>query len=298
MKKYSFIPLIALLLTAAFAHGSTRTDPLGAETISTNVNTIYLNLTKIGRLDGQAGVNMPAVYLEYGYELTLNVGAPLPSSSVTATTGANFVGWVIQNPTGGLQKITTMPSRQGIILQAHFERGEGTTSEPVTSEPSSETSTSDPISGSEPLQGPGLFIQAVGTSSFLSTYELVENGLYGATLQMEYRVLGLEVTAGFAFYFVTNSDITGTGATQLPSYQSTSKTGEIGYTFSQGATYNTLDYLQTSGQNEGGNGENWFKFISPNSLGSLEFKVSGTYDLYVVFWDNFGWAQIYVQPSI
>lgn len=284
MKKYSFIPLIALLLTAAFAHGSTRTDPLGAETISTKVNTIYLNLTKIGRFDGQAGVDMPAVYLEYGYELTLNVGAPLPSSSVTATTGANFVGWVIQNPTGGLQKITTMPSRQGIILQAHFERGEATTSEP--------------ISGSEPLQGPGLFIQAVGTSSFLSTYELVENGLYGTSSQMEYRILGLEVTAGFAFYFATNSDITGTGATQLPSYQSTTKTGEIGYTFSQGATYNTLDYLQTSGQNEGGNGENWFKFSSPNSLGSLEFKVSGTYDLYVVFWDNFGWAQIYVQPSI
>ena len=191
-----------------------------------------------------------------------------------------------------------MPSRQGIILQAHFERGEATTSEPVTSEPNSETSTSDPISGSEPLQGPGLFIQAVGTSSFLSTYELVENGLYGTNSQMEYRILGLEVTAGFAFYFATNSDITGTGATQLPSYQSTKQKRVKLAIPSAKERLITLDYLQTSGQNEGGNGGNWFKFISPNSLGSLEFIVSGTYDLYVVFWDNFGWAQIYVQPSI
>lgn len=292
MKKYRFLVLVSLLVTALFTSNGLSSQLLGAE-VPLPSNTIYLNLTKIGLLDGQPGVKIPEVYLEYGHQLTLSIGATLPSENVTSITGAFFIGWVIQSPTGGLQKITTMPSRAELILQAHFDHNGASTSEPGTSEPP----TSGTTSQSEINPGTGLFIQQKNSGTFLSQYELEENGLYGDSPSMEYRILNLEVTAGFEFYFATNNDISGSGATILPSYQSTNN-GEIGYTFSGNPTINTMDYLQTSGQTEGGGvGQNWFKFLSPAPLGSLVFKTSGTFDFYVVFWNNFGWAQIFMVPS-
>lgn len=300
MKKYRFFALVALLLTTLLTNTNIKTWNLGAEEGPVVNNTIYLNLTKIGLLNDEPGTKIAEYYLEYGYELTLPIGSTLPQEEVSSTTNAVFVAWVIQSPSGGLQKITTMPSKANLILQAHFEKGSATSSEPDTSEPiSSETSTSD-IQSSEIQALPGLYLQAVNSSDFLPQYHLTENGYYGETQDKEYVVKGIEVTQGFKFFITNNNDFTGTGATTLPSYQSTNKPNQIGYSLSNGLTTNTTTYLQTSGVSESGVGTDlsWFKFVSPTPLGALEFKVGGTYDLYVVFYDNFGWAQIYVEPSI
>jgi len=294
MKKYRFIALVALLLTSLFSYLQIKPLILG---VNGTANTIYLNMTKIGLYNEQPGIKIPEVKLEFGRELTLPIGEALPKDEITTTTGARFVAWVIQSPTGGLQKIETMPAKVGLILQAHFDGGIGSsTSEPGISE---EPLTSEEPSSSDDELLPGLYIKEVGASTPLAQHKLEENGLFPNSTETEYKLLSLEVEVGFKFYFTTTNDLSGSGATTLPSYQSTNKAGEIGYTFSENTekTNITGDFIKTSGFNEGGGSNNWFKFISPTELGSLEFKVAGTYDLYVVFWDNFGWAQLYIAPS-
>ena len=101
------------------------------------------------------------------------------------------------------------------------------------------------------------------------------------------------------FILRNNNDFTGTGATYLPSYQSTNKPNQIGYSLNNGLLTNTTTYLQTSGVSEEGNTDftHNFKFVSPKSFRSSSLKLVEL-DLYVFLFDNFGWAQIYVEPSI
>ena len=104
MKKYRFFALIALLLTTLLTNTNIKTWNLGAEEGPVVNNTIYLNLTKIGLLNDEPGTKIAEYYLEYGYELTLPIGSPLPQEEVSSTTNAVFVAWVIQSPSGGLTK--------------------------------------------------------------------------------------------------------------------------------------------------------------------------------------------------
>ncbi len=304
MKKYRFIIVLSLIVAllaprlASFDH-QVNADDNGTE------NTIYLNLTRVGLIDEQPGVNIPEQFLEYGHVLTQVVGTPLPDASmISATTGATFVGWVIQSTTGGLQKITLMPGVANMILQAHFEGGEGygqppSSSEPTTSEPStSETSISEP-DPSNPDLGTGLYIRSVGSEDYHPAYQLEENGVFGDSSEIEYKLVNFTVDAGYAFYFGSPSNFGGLGDDTLPSYLSGKNDG-IGYTLSSGGTNVSNDYLKVNGYDESGitgEGGYYYKFTNPTPLGSLEFKLAGTYDLYVVFWDNYGWAQIYVTPT-
>ena len=295
MKKHRIIVLLSLLVTSLFG---TRTllDPLGLHGAEVQSNTIYLNLTKIGKIDNESGTVIEDKYLEYGYVLTLPIGQALPGSDrITSTTNATFVGWVIQSPFGGLQKITAMPSASEIILQAHFSKDTmpSTSEPPITSEPV----TSEPVT-SQPDAFVDLYLR-FNSGEYLSQYRFSEG--YSQVLNTkEYFILGVSVTGGQSFNFGTPTNLSGLNDETLPTYQSTKPDG-IGYTLSNGAQSKTTDYLQVNGASVQGltndaYGSTYHKYLSPTPIGTITFKTTGVYDMYVVFWDNYGWAQIYVAP--
>ena len=295
MKKQRIILLLSLFVTSLLG---TRTlfDPLGLSGAEAVSNTVYLNLTKIGKIDNESGTLIEDKYLEYGYVLTLPVGQALPGSDrMTSTTNATFVGWVIQSPFGGLQKISTMPSASGLILQAHFSKDTtpNTSEPPITSEPI----TSEP-STSQPDEQVDLYLR-FNSGEYLSQYRFSEG--YSQVLNtQEYFILGVSVTGGQSFHFGTPTNFSGLNDETLPTYQSNKPDG-IGYTLSNGAQSKTTDYLQVNGASEQGPtndgfGSTYHKYISPTPVGTITFKTTGVYDIYVVFWDNYGWAQIYVAP--
>lgn len=293
MKKHRNIVFLTLLIANLVAVTTGQLHPRRALGETTgDFGMVYLNLTKIGLLDGQAGIDIPEKHLEYGKLLSYQIGAPLPGPErVTATNSSIFIGWVIQSPLGGLQKIDLMPSVSDIILQAYFDANPGSTNP-------TDPSTSEAVT-SEPISNTNLYLRPT-SGEYLPQYKLTK-GFSTVLNTDEYSILGLSVTANFEFFLGTPDNLSGLGATTLPTYLSNKPDG-IGYTLSNSATNKTTDYLsvtnpQVSGTSDA-NGSTYNKFNSPTALGSLQFKTSGTYDIYIVFWNNFGWAQIYVSPSV
>lgn len=260
--------------------------------------TVYFNLTKYGMLDGVHGSVIAEAALEYGVAYTALSGSTLPDETrVTHDFGAPFLGFFIQNSQGGgLQKITTMPGVDNLILEAQFDEGGSTPSE--TSE-TSETS-SEGGGGSEVTLEDGVYLQNTD-GTFSPEYKLTEG--YSTVLDnTEYMMLGASFEAGFTFYIGSPNDVSGLGANTYPTHLSNKADG-IGYTLSQDeAKPNyTADYLEVTGTpTESGTSTDgtWIKYVKPAEPDPLRFKESGVYNIYITFWDDYGWIRIYVEPAV
>lgn len=288
MKKHRILLLVTLLATTLFGPHIGQINKLDA----TENNTIYLNLTSIGRYNDALGVAIEEKFIENGLVFTASVGSSLPDESqVTSTSGATFVGWVLPNNLGGLQRFTAMPNTSNLILQAHFTSDENiTTSGSTGSESSSEENSS--------INDKYLYLKGLD-QDYGSAIQLVEG--YSSVLSAtEYYSLGLEVTAGFVFNLATPDNLSGLGAEILPTINS-GKLDGIGYTLSAddsipNATTNYLKVNNSQSSGPAGDGGTYYSFGN-GPVGTLEFKVSGTFNIYITFWDNFGWARIYVEPA-
>ena len=230
------------------------------------------------------------VSLEYGVAYTELSGSELPGATrVTHDLGAAFIGFFMQNPQGGgLQKITKMPGVQGLVLEAAFE--ETTSSEdPTTSETPDENKADVYLVATK-----GTYDPAYQTTKGFSTILNCD----------EYMLLSKSFEAGFTFYIGSQFDISGLGANEYPTYLS-GKADGIGYTLSADKDEGnyTANYLELvgepseSGINTEDHDATWIKFNSLAEVLPLRFKTSGTYNVYITFWDNFGWVRIYVQPA-
>lgn len=275
-----FIALISLITVSLISSFSSRVTYVRAE----EVNTIYLNLTRVGLFDGENGATIASKRLENAIEYSAIVGSVLPSEGrITSTSGAEFVGWVIPNDLGGLQKLTTVPSVKGIVLQAHFKNDS-----PVSGDSSSEDGN----------VLPGLYLKGIG-----QTYEEaihLSEGYSTVLNNTEYMALGYDFVAGFTFHLATPSNLSNLGAEILPTVKSNK--GDIGYTLSSdnNKPNHTADYLKVNGSKSNGPAQDggYYYSFGNSDPGTLEFKVSGKFNIYITFWDNFGWARIYVEPAI
>jgi len=306
-KRTLFITLLALVLVSCkkgdipsnTPYDSTPTSTVTSETSTGDSTTteepaievtVYFNLTKHGLFDGNHGAAIPEVSLEYGVAYIALSGSELPGATrVTHDLGAAFIGFFMQNPQGGgLQKITKMPGVQGLVLEAAFE--ETTSSEdPTTSETPDENKADVYLVATK-----GTYDPAYQTTKGFSTILNCD----------EYMLLSKSFEAGFTFYIGSQFDISGLGANEYPTYLS-GKADGIGYTLSADKDEGnyTANYLELvgepseSGINTEDHDATWIKFNSPAEVLPLRFKTSGTYNVYITFWDNFGWVRIYVQPA-
>jgi hypothetical protein len=245
--------------------------------------TIYFNLTEYGRLDGEAGHEIPNVGLQYGVEYTAMSGSLLPGSDrVTRALGAKFLGFAMQNPLGGgLQKITKVPGADGVILEAQF----------------GEDGTSEGGGTTEPVGEEGVYFVVNG--EYLESNRLTEG--YSTVLETEeYSFTNKYFEAGFTFMIGSPNDISGLGANTYPTKLSGKEDG-IGYTLS--ADNNkpnfTSTYLEVLGtpDEQGESEDGTFIKYFDSEPGQLSFKTSGEFNVYVSFFDNFGWVRVYVEPA-
>ena len=102
--------------------GDDPSIPEPGETVTT-----YLVIGENGRYQGQPGVDIPSVFVEYAVEFTAKVGDPLPTKAdVTSTVeGSKFVAWQSYEGDGALTQWTTVPNARGKILYASFAGGGG-----------------------------------------------------------------------------------------------------------------------------------------------------------------------------
>lgn len=288
MKK-RIILLISLLTVSLFGASAKQFKTLGAD----EMNTIYLNLTRIGLFEGEKGTRIESRKLENAVEFSAPVGSTLPGpDKITSTSGASFIGWVVPNDIGGLQKLTSVPSVAGLILQAHFANDD------AISETTSGNSSSNEISTTEGQLQPGLYLKEIG-QGYENAIHLTE-GFSTVLNNTEYMVLNHPFESGFTFTLATPSDLSGLGDETLPSTKSNK--GDIGYTLSSdnNKPNHTADYLKVNGNvtSSGPAQDGGYYYSFGNAMpGSLEFKVSGRFNIYITFWDNFGWARIYVEPA-
>lgn len=285
MKNSKILLVLGLLMTSLSGCSLGMMGNVQAE----EANTLYLNLTRIGLYNDEVGEVIESKHIENGVVFTAPVGSPLPDHEVvTSSSGAEFVGWVVPNNLGGLQKINTVPSATNLILQAHFST--------VSDSSSGEVITSQPNTSEGVL--PGLYLKTSGQSYEQSIY--LTEGYSTILNNTEYFALGLSVEAGFTFNLATPNDLSGHGAEILPTALS-GKAG-IGYTLSADPNVPnaTGDYLKVNGtplaSGDASDGGEYYDF-GTGTPGSLEFKSSGTFNIYITFWDNFGWARIYVEPA-
>lgn len=96
-------------------------------------NTVYLVLGAVGRYNGEKGQEFPDLFLENTIKLDGKVGDDLPSSEITATSGATFTNWVAYEGTGAPKVYTTLPGIKDKILYAQFDGGSGTNIDPENS---------------------------------------------------------------------------------------------------------------------------------------------------------------------
>ena len=186
-----------------------------------------------------------------------------------------------------------MPGVDNLILEAQFDEG--------GSNPSEDSSTTSDGGGgeSEVTLEDGVYLQNED-GTFSPEYKLTE-GFSTVLNNTEYMMLGASFEAGFTFYIGSPNDVSGLGANTYPTYLSNKADG-IGYTLSQDASKPnyTADYLEATGTpSEQGTSTDgtWIKYINPAKPDSLRFKVSGVYNIYITFWDDYGWIRIYVEPA-
>jgi hypothetical protein len=282
--------------TSSFVSDSNPTSiTLSNSSIESVMTTIYLNLTRYGLFNGQHGTDIAAKNLEFGYEYTALSGSLLPGSElISHELGAEFSGWVYQSSSGGLIKFDKMPAAEGIVLQAWFKDNDSSSSsEDLSSDSSSYESSSEETNS-------GLYLDLSSDEKAF----LVES--YSTTFQTTEWITEVNVEQDTYFSIKSLGDKFGIGDDTYPSYAAGYKENNVlrvGYTLDADASSGlyTADILAplTSPDDSGSTdtGATYLKYINNKEPQGLTFKKSGTFAIYLRFYNDYSWVSIWAQEK-